>query len=204
MNIDHRLYVALSSDSAPEDVSKAEMVNYLADAADASWSYALTWYDDWLAKQEAVDAQGEVYGCMADWDKGEAPAEGYISEDPMIDAELKNERRYSLKMTDAEFMRQAGPSPWEPYEAPLDRLQRLGQEMDAINPPHYQSESGVECIDGLQACSTDEEYKGHLRLTTIAYLWRLGRKDDALQDAKKAAWYLDRLIAELELEKGCE
>ena len=157
MNIDHRLYVALSSDSAPEGVSKAEMVNYLADAADASWSYALTWYDDWLAKQEAVDAQDEAYGCMADWDKEEA----------------------------------------------LDRIQRLGQEFDAINPPHYR-QGNVECINAICDALGDEQFKGYLRGNVLKYLWRLEHKGCPLENGKKGRWYLDRLIAELELEKGCE
>jgi hypothetical protein len=43
---------------------------------------------------------------------------------------------------------------------------------------------------------------GHLRLTVIKYLSRTGYKDDALEDLKKAHWYLSYLIAEAESEEG--
>jgi len=69
-------------------------------------------------------------------------------------------------------------------------------EVDAVNhPPHYKI-GGIETIEYMKAKSTPEEFKGHLRLTVIKYLSRTGYKDDALQDLKKAQWYLNRLIKE--------
>lgn len=70
--------------------------------------------------------------------------------------------------------------------------------MDAINhPPHYKV-GGIETIDYMKAKSTPEEFMGHLRLTVLKYLSRTGHKDDALQDLKKAQWYLNKLIEEME------
>lgn len=66
-----------------------------------------------------------------------------------------------------------------------------------INPSHYKV-GGIEAIDIMKAKSTDEEFRGHLRLTTLKYLMRTGHKDDELQEMKKAQWYLSRLIEELE------
>ena len=209
MNIDHRLYVALSSDSAPKDVEFSAMVSYLADAADASWNYACDWYTNWLQKQES-------------------PAEGYISEDPMIDAEIKNffaaqDAAYG-KFPPAQEWREGEPTfkfdesiipsdLWEQVDAamekmsndepPLDRLQRLGQEMDAINPSHYR-QGNVECIDAICDALGDEQFKGYLRGNVLKYLWRLEHKGSPLENARKGAWYLDRLINELEIEKECE
>ena len=60
---------------------------------------------------------------------------------------------------------------------------------DAINPPHYQR-SEVECIDALRACMTPEEFRGYCKGSAMAYLWRLGQKDHAVQEAKKAGWYI--------------
>ena len=36
----------------------------------------------------------------------------------------------------------------------------------------------------------------------IKYLWRLGHKGDPLTDARKAAWYVSRLIECLEWEQS--
>ena len=69
--------------------------------------------------------------------------------------------------------------------------------MSAINPDHYKV-SGIETIDYMKAKSTTEQFQGHLRLTAIKYLSRYGHKDNQLQELKKAKWYLDRLIAEIE------
>jgi len=60
---------------------------------------------------------------------------------------------------------------------------------DAINPPHYQR-GEVECIDALRACMTPEEFRGYCKGSAMAYLWRLGQKDHAIQEAKKAGWYI--------------
>ena len=53
------------------------------------------------------------------------------------------------------------------------------------NPPHY-NQGGIETIDYMKAYSTHEEFCGHLRLTAIKYLSRTGKKDNDVQDLKKA------------------
>lgn len=68
---------------------------------------------------------------------------------------------------------------------------------DTINPSHYKT-GGIETIDYMKAKSTKEEFRGHLRLTALKYLSRYGKKDNELQELKKAKWYLDYLIKELE------
>jgi hypothetical protein len=69
-----------------------------------------------------------------------------------------------------------------------------------LNPPHY-NQNGIETIDYMRAYSTHEEFCGHCRLTAIKYLSRMNIKDEPLENAKKARWYIDRLIEELENEK---
>ena len=66
---------------------------------------------------------------------------------------------------------------------------------DQINPPHYQK--GPECIDVMRAISTDEQFQGHLWLTSMKYLYRLHAKDQPLLNVQKAIWYLERLKQEL-------
>jgi hypothetical protein len=73
--------------------------------------------------------------------------------------------------------------------------------LEAINPPYYKL-GGIETIDYMKAKSTPEEFRGHLRLTAIKYLSRTGYKDDALQDLKKAQWYINKLVKECEDANG--
>lgn len=70
-------------------------------------------------------------------------------------------------------------------------------DKDPINPDHYKL-GGIETIDYMQAKSTPEEFKGHLRLTAIKYLSRVGHKDDFAQELHKAKWYIEKLIEVVE------
>lgn len=71
---------------------------------------------------------------------------------------------------------------------------------NAINPSHYKSDT-IECIDAMKACSTPEEFRGHLKLTVLKYLWREDKKGEGdqarVENLEKAAWYLDRLVRDL-------
>lgn len=60
---------------------------------------------------------------------------------------------------------------------------------DLVNhPPHYTSHpSGIECIDVV-------EHYGFSIGNAIKYLWRAGLKGDAIEDLRKAAWYVNREI----------
>ena len=66
---------------------------------------------------------------------------------------------------------------------------------DHVNsPPHY-TQGDIECIDALTAIGVAEDF---CRGNAIKYLWRMADKDDRLEDAKKARWYINRLIRILE------
>jgi hypothetical protein len=68
---------------------------------------------------------------------------------------------------------------------------------DVVNhPPHYRSHpSGIECI-------TIVEHMGFCLGNAIKYIWRAGLKSpSAIEDLRKARWYIDREIARLE-EQG--
>ena len=67
---------------------------------------------------------------------------------------------------------------------------------DIINhPSHYAEGREHEPIDVI----VDWEL-GYLDGQVVKYLSRLGRKDSALQDAKKAQFYMNRLVEEIEKE----
>jgi hypothetical protein len=65
--------------------------------------------------------------------------------------------------------------------------------IDPVNsPPHYNSHpSGVECIQIT-------EHMGFCLGNAIKYLWRADEKGKAVEDLKKARWYIDREIAKRE------
>lgn len=72
------------------------------------------------------------------------------------------------------------------------------QEQDDVNSPaHYQSESGIECIDAIKAQLSPEEYRGYLRGNVVKYVWRYQQKGGK-QSLEKARWYLNKLINETE------
>jgi hypothetical protein len=71
---------------------------------------------------------------------------------------------------------------------------------DMVNhPPHY-TQGGIETIDIMEAKSTPEEFKGHLKLTALKYLTRAGHKESELQDAKKTQWYVNKWVKTIEKE----
>lgn len=71
----------------------------------------------------------------------------------------------------------------------------IKQSVDYINhPPHYQTSSGLETIDVIEAFT--EDLIGAEATNTgnvIKYICRWKNKN-GLEDLKKARWYLDRLI----------
>ena len=75
---------------------------------------------------------------------------------------------------------------------------RSTPDADMVNsPPHY-NQAGIECIDAIQA-ATDEGYGYYLQGNIIKYLWRY-RYKNGVEDLKKAKWYLEKLIEEIDDE----
>lgn len=197
MHIDERLRRAMELPGFPVG-SFTDKVDFLCEHADCSRTYAADFYNNWQARQE-VPTMSSGY-------------EGYVSSDPLEDADLRN-ALYHVKPADASphtvftkshrYMKYKivedlyTPDVLAKKVNALDFLQAEGQKIDAINPSHY-TQGDIEAIDAMEACSTDEEFIGHLRLTALKYLWRLNEKGDPVENARKAQWYVERLIAKLE------
>lgn len=64
---------------------------------------------------------------------------------------------------------------------------------DVVNkPPHYtEHPSGIECIQVT-------EHMGFNLGNAIKYIWRCDLKKDAIEDLKKAKWYIEREISKRE------
>lgn len=74
---------------------------------------------------------------------------------------------------------------------PPDETQK--PESDPVShPSHYTSHpSGIECIQVT-------EHMPFCIGSSIKYLWRAGLKGDAIEDLRKARWYIDREIQRLQ------
>jgi len=71
---------------------------------------------------------------------------------------------------------------------------------DMVNhPPHY-NKNGIETIDAIKAM-TDDGYEYYLQGNIMKYLWRY-RYKNGIEDLKKAQWYLNELIDELDDDKS--
>lgn len=60
---------------------------------------------------------------------------------------------------------------------------------DPVNHPSHYCDGGIETIDFIEA----KQLPYHLG-NAVKYISRAGKKDDELQDLRKARWYLDRYI----------
>jgi len=70
---------------------------------------------------------------------------------------------------------------------PLKTVQQIAEDL-VNHPPHYTAHpSGVECI---QITETMNFCLGN----AIKYIWRADLKHDAIEDLKKAVWYVNREI----------
>jgi hypothetical protein len=76
------------------------------------------------------------------------------------------------------------------YDAPVSTV-----PVDMVNhPPHYTNHpSGVECIQIT-------EHMGFNLGNALKYIWRADLKGNAVEDMKKAIFYLEREIAKVQLQ----
>lgn len=65
------------------------------------------------------------------------------------------------------------------------------------NPPHY-GDGSIECIDYMKDNMDTMMFLGYLEGNTKKYLHRYRYKGKPVEDLKKARWYLDKLIEEME------
>lgn len=68
---------------------------------------------------------------------------------------------------------------------------------DPVNhPSHYMGK--VECIDAIETATDGlDGFEAYCTGNILKYIWRW-RKKNGLEDLKKAKWYLERLIKQLE------
>lgn len=67
---------------------------------------------------------------------------------------------------------------------------------DPVNSPSHYRTDEIEAIDVIEAFFKDKYHLGNV----FKYIARAGKKDNELQDLRKAEWYLKRWISTREAE----
>lgn len=80
---------------------------------------------------------------------------------------------------------------------PVENYTAITEEEDIINKPKHYTQTGIEAIDYLKMTMPNEAFKGFLEGNVKKYMHRF-RFKNGIEDLKKANWYLNKLIKELE------
>ena len=88
----------------------------------------------------------------------------------------------------------------EVFSKITDGLNTIKNQHNMVNSPAHYTRGRVEAIDTIEDAIQDAPTvaEGMLQGQVLKYILRLWLKEKPLQDAKKARWYLDRLIKKLE------
>ena len=74
----------------------------------------------------------------------------------------------------------------------------IGQDVDVINHPSHYTKGRIECIDAIDSATTGKSgIEAVCVANIIKYLYRYEEKN-GIEDVKKAKWYINKLISELE------
>ena len=71
-------------------------------------------------------------------------------------------------------------------------------DVDVINHPSHYTKGRIECIDAIDSATTGKSgIEAVCVANIIKYLYRYEEKN-GIEDVKKAKWYINKLISELE------
>ena len=120
--------------------------------------------------------------------------DGYLFSGRLIEI-VDNMIRYISTSDNLEYERELDPS-----NCHFEIVKKYKKPDMVSHPPHYQSKTGLEVIDVIEAFTAD--LKGIEATDTgniIKYICRWKGKN-GLEDLQKAAWYLSHLINHVEEE----
>jgi len=86
---------------------------------------------------------------------------------------------------------------WDSVRDSIKKYGAVNALLDPVNNPVHYNKGDIECIDGIEAMLTKEEFIGYLRGNSLKYRWRYPYKN-GIEDLKKAEWYEKRLMEILE------
>jgi TPR repeat protein len=158
------------------------------------YALAVRWYTN-AAEQGHVKARehlGMMYAQGQGVNRGTAEAmRGYINDIKRGHAEAKSKADELIRKVDGEH----GDKSADQDDA--------SEKNDPISPNHYK-QGDIECIDAIRAMTSSmhgDGFKIACLKDVVKYVWRHEFKD-GLQDLKKARWYLDKAIKQLEKENA--
>lgn len=71
-------------------------------------------------------------------------------------------------------------------------------DFDVVNHPSHYTKGSIECIDAIDSATAGKSgIEAVCVANVIKYLWRYEEKG-GLESVRKAQWYLNKLISELE------
>lgn len=153
------------------------------------------------------------FKCVLYGKRGTKSCSGYAAEDPeevarLLDATVIKDKPITAG---AEVVEKCGEDVKPKRRTlgvsnPMDDMAEYAEKYleavkpDPVNRPAHYTSGGIECIDAMQAAFGDEAVKDFCLCNAFKYLWR-HRNKGGLQDLKKARWYINRLIREMEVEE---
>lgn len=164
-------------------------------------------YEAALAASKAVVG----HDSWIQWAGGECP----VDSDAIVEVKFRNANQYQFNSdragdfywahtgSNADIIAYRLQQPGIDSRANDDRLEQdlnecIGQDVDVINhPPHY-TKGRIECIDAIDSATVGKSgIEAVCVANLIKYLWRYEEKG-GLESVRKAQWYLNKLISELE------
>ena len=169
-----------------------------------------------LTKEQYESALAASEG-WTEWGGGECPVEDGV----MIDVRYRDMQEKTLPANEPINGRDATNQYWHHDDqindiiayrlhkpdinsrANDDRLEQdlnecIGQDVDVVNHPSHYTKGSIECIDAIDSATTGKSgIEAVCVANVIKYLWRYEEKG-GLESVRKAQWYLNKLISELE------
>ena len=195
------------------------------------WCYSPTRFSKIYGEinKENIDEQGDYYLISPDegsYIRAENKEKGYTEMDSNlyvictnnreVEKELTIGKQYKVIDEDGDYYLISSDEDIRNYYI-KDRFKKMDNDKftitqntneekpDMVNhPKHYTSGTlGIEVINTMEMCSTEEEFMGYLRCNALKYISRFENKN-GLEDVKKCAWYVKKYLAVQGLdEKDC-
>ena len=195
------------------------------------WCYSPTRFSKIYGEinKENIDEQGDYYLISPDegsYIRAENKEKGYTEMDSNlyvictnnreVEKELTIGKQYKVIDEDGDYYLISSDEDIRNYYI-KDRFKKMDNDKfiitqntnekkpDMVNhPKHYTSGTlGIEVINTMEMCSTEDEFMGYLRCNALKYISRFENKN-GLEDVKKCAWYVKKYLAVQGLdEKDC-
>lgn len=130
------------------------------------------------------------------WDGGECP----LPSGELVDVELRNGNFHHGIPAGSCFWGHLSPmSPRDTYDIVEYRIHDTSEsKSDMVDHPSHYTQGGIECIDAIKSATVGKTgIEAVAVANVIKYLWRYEEKN-GLEDIKKAAWYINHLIKQVE------